>query len=211
MEGTLIETINIFSLWKRAVYIAVFFLLTPTVLSVSILSLLTLSKSNEKNANEIATNLIQSPMPGVQVYASLPATLPSISGQVLGADARSELIKLYLSNYDSPLAPYASLIVKEADNYGLDYRLITAIAQQESNLCKKIPEDSYNCWGWGIHSKGTLKFSSFEEGIDGVSKGIKEEYIDKGYTKINDIMSKYTPFSDGSWAYAVNKFMDEMK
>ena len=107
--------------------------------------------------------------------------------------------------------PYANNVVTAADKYKIDFRLITAIAQQESNLCKIIPPDSHNCWGWGINSNGSLGFNSYEEAIDTVSKGLKEEYIDKGYTTPEQIMSKYTPLSNGSWAFGVNKFLTEME
>ena len=67
-----------------------------------------------------------------------------------------ELIRQYLVRYNSPLVGLENFMVPKSDEYGLDYRLIPAIAQQESNLCKIIPDNTYNCWGWGIHSKGTL-------------------------------------------------------
>jgi hypothetical protein len=116
-----------------------------------------------------------------------------------------------MESYGSPLAPYSGLIVQTADKYSIDFRLITAIAQQESNICKIIPPGSYNCWGWGIHSKGSLGFSSFQEGIEEVSSGLRSEYLNKGLTTINEIMSKYTPLSNGSWANGVNTFMSSMQ
>ncbi len=130
---------------------------------------------------------------------------------VVVADSRPLIIKKYLTSFDSPLLPYADLIFKTSQDYGLDYRLLLAIAQQESNLCKKIPEDSYNCWGWGIHSRGTLRFSSYEEAILAVAKGLKEDYLDKGLKTPEEIMTKYTPLSDGSWAFGVRQFMEEME
>ena len=148
---------------------------------------------------------------GVRVFASLPSTIPAIGGAPTATDARPELIKQYLEFYNSPLVPYAKFIVETSDKYQIDFRLITAIAQQESNLCKIIPPGSYNCWGWGIHSQGTLGFSSFEAGIETVSEGLKTEYLNKGYATVEEIMSKYTPLSNGSWAYGVNKFLGEME
>ena len=200
-----------FSFWKKIIFIAIFFTITPIALFSSALSLVSLSKAKRVAENAPIPSLIPVPKSGVQVYASLPSSLPSISGQVLGTDARANVIREYLYLYDSPLQPYVNLIVENADKYGLDFRLTTAIAQKESNLCKKIPEDTHNCWGWGIHSKGTLGFSSYEAGIEAVSKGLKEEYIDKGYETVEEIMAKYTPLSNGSWAYAVNKFMEQMR
>ncbi|MBI2065977.1 hypothetical protein HYT60_00510 [Candidatus Woesebacteria bacterium] len=134
-----------------------------------------------------------------------------MGGEATVTDARPELVRQYLAYWYSPLEPYSNFIVEAADRYELDYRLTTAIAQQESNLCKIIPPGSFNCWGWGIHSEGTLGFDSFEEGIETVSQGLKEEYLNKGFGSIEEIMSKYTPLSNGSWATGVTKFMSEME
>ena len=200
-----------FSFWKKIIFVAVFFIVTPIALFSSVISLVSLTKSKNLELSESVPNLIQTPKSGVQVYASLPSSFPSISGEVLGADARANLIKEYLQSYDSPLLPYSETIVEIADKYGIDFRLTTAIAQKESNLCKKIPEDTFNCWGWGIHSRGTLGFSSYPEAIEAVSKGLRENYIDKGLVSPEEIMAKYTPLSNGSWAFGVNQFIDQMR
>lgn len=198
------------SFWKNLILAAVFFTITPITLGISLFSLLSLKTSNMAK-NEPTQNLIISPQSGVRVYASLPVKVPEVSGSVGSSDARPEIIKQYLEVYGSPLTPYASYIVQEADRYSLDFRLITAIAQQESNLCKIIPPGSYNCWGWGITGESTLGFDSFKDGIETVSKGLRSNYLNQGYVTIEDIMSKYTPLSKGSWANGVNEFMTEMQ
>ncbi|MFC1625422.1 hypothetical protein ACFL1Q_00050 [Patescibacteria group bacterium] len=198
--------------WKGFILSAIFFTIAPITLGVSLYSLFSINLSQAKpEVLAYETTSDDSIEKGVRVYASLPSSFPSFSGYAESSDARTEIIKNYLKENRSPLEPYAYQIVESADRYDLDYRLITAIAQKESNLCKVIPPSSYNCWGWGIHSKGTLGFSSFEEGIETVSKGIKLNYIDKGYATVEEIMSKYTPLSKGSWAEGVNRFMDEMQ
>jgi hypothetical protein len=209
MQDRASESLDTFNFWKHIALISVFFAITPLVIAVSLFSLFILHAPTE--SPRFGSNLIESPKSGVRVYASLPSFLPTVSGYATVQDARSEIVRQYLGDYDSPLEPYASQIVESSDRWGLDYRLTTAIAQQESNLCKKIPPESNNCWGWGIHSEGTLGFSSFEEGIDEVSRGIRKEYLDKGFTTIEEIMSKYTPLSNGSWAEGVTKFMAEMQ
>lgn len=198
---------------RNFVLILVFFIITPIALGTSLFSLAAFSEveSSTKKIISPPLNLLQRPQSGVRVYASLPSSFPSVSGETLSADARSEIIRQYLAEYTSPLEPYSAFLIETADKYQLDYRLLTAIAQQESNLCKKIPPESYNCWGWGIHSKGTLKFDSFAEGIEIVSKGVREDYLDLGFVTIEEIMGKYTPLSKGSWAYGVEKFMNEMQ
>lgn len=203
-----------FYFWKNLILIAVFFAVTPITLGASIFSLvaITQTQNSQKDiaSRELPTSLNR-PVSGVKVFASLPSSFPSISGQAEIGDARPEIIRQYLSEYNSPLEPYAETIITAADKYELDYRLLTAIAQQESNLCKKIPAGSYNCWGWGVHSEGTLKFDSYSEAIWMVSKGLKEEYVNKGYVTPEEIMAKYTPLSPGSWAFGVEKFMTQLE
>lgn len=143
-------------------------------------------------------------------YAALPATVSEITTAVKAADARPVTIDAYLKTYNSPLSGYGQFIADTADKYGLDPYLIVAIAQQESNLCKVIPDNSYNCWGWGIHSEGTLKFTGFDQAIEEYTRGLKEKYFDRGYTTPEAIMAKYAPLSDGSWAYGVNQFLAEL-
>ncbi len=200
-----------FGFWKNIVLIAVFFAITPLTIGVSLFSLFSLEKNDVLEKKFNTTNLVVSPKSGISVYASLPSNIPSVSSSIESADARPQIVKQYLERYNSPLVPYAEFIVETADKYSIDFRLVTAIAQQESNLCKIIPVDSYNCWGWGIHSKGTLGFESFSEGIETVSYGLREEYLNKGYSTIEEIMSKYTPLSNGSWANGVSAFMQDMQ
>ncbi|PJA22434.1 hypothetical protein COX59_02910, partial [Candidatus Beckwithbacteria bacterium CG_4_10_14_0_2_um_filter_47_25] len=135
----------------------------------------------------------------------------ALSYQVKTEDAVPEIIKAYLAKYNSPLLPHADYLVNAARSYRIDPRLLVAIAQQESNLCKKIPDDSFNCWGWGIHSRGTLGFASYEEAIDAVVKGLAKNYFGEGLTTPEAIMGIYTPLSDGSWARGVQQFIDQMK
>ena len=203
---------NSFSFWKNIIFVVIFFTVTPLTLGASLYSLLSFNKNqvsrqifNQKTADG-GTDLF-----GARMYASLPATFPKVGGEVQLSDARPEIIKQYLLKYNSPLISYAEYIVKTADEFNIDYRLTTAIAQQESNLCKVIPPKTYNCWGWGIHKEGTLGFSSYEEGIKMVTMGIAQNYIAKGLDTPEKIMSKYTPLSNGSWARGVDEFLSQME
>lgn len=122
-------------------------------------------------------------------------------------DIRVANLKYFFRKYNSILYDHAETFVKRADENQFDYRLLPAIAMQESNLCKYIYEGSHNCWGWGIYGNKVTRFESYDEAIDTISRGIKKYYIDKGLTTPEDIMRKYTPPSDGSWAYGVNTFL----
>jgi len=198
--------------WKNLILVSIFFVVTPLTLGVSLFSLFSLkSTSITKKVFASSVNSITTSESGVRVFASIPRESPLVTENIGSTDARPEIVREYLEIYNSPLLPYSNSIVQAADKYSIDFRLITAIAQQESNLCKVIPPGSYNCWGWGITGGGTLGFNSFEDGIETVSKGLRENYLDKGFSTVEQIMSKYTPQSNGSWAAGVNQFMSEME
>ena len=55
-----------------------------------------------------------------------------LSANVIAGDARTLLLDNFLKKNDSPMEPYANLIVEEADKYGLRFRLLPAIAMCES-------------------------------------------------------------------------------
>lgn len=134
-----------------------------------------------------------------------------VKSEIAADDARPLIIRRYLEKYKSPLVPYSDLIYQVSKDYGFEYYWIVAIAQQESNLCKKAPEDSHNCWGYGIHKRGTLKFDNYELAIKSYAEYLKREYFDKGLTTPELIMKKYCPSSNGSWARGVTQFINEME
>lgn len=140
--------------------------------------------------------------------------LPPFESSLIAADARPKIISAFLETYSCPLKPYdyyADKFVEAADRHNLDFRLLPAIAMQESNCCKKIPGGSYNCWGFGIYGDQVVVFPSYEAGIDTVAKTLSKKYSSKGLLEPDEIMRKYTPSSKGSWAAGVLHFMNEMK
>jgi len=175
---------------------------TPLTIVISLFSLASLSKKTV----EVRTTRI-----GSHILAPLSSDFFTVSGTIQKSDARVEIIRQYLNKYDSPLLPYAETIVSTADQYQVDFRLTTAIAMQESGLCKSIPKGTFNCWGWGIHSRGTLGFSSYEEGIRVVTSGLSSGYLTQGLDTPEKIMSKYAPYSNGMWAEGVKQFLSELE
>ena len=142
-----------------------------------------------------------------QISMSQEKTKPELLTEFKTQDIRVANLKYFFRKYESVLYDQSEFIVKMADQFKLDYRLIPAIAMQESGLCKNIYEGSYNCWGWGIYGNTVTRFGSYEEAIETISRGLKTNYIDKGLTTPEDIMRKYTPPSTGSWAFGVNFFL----
>lgn len=171
--------------------------------------LIVLSKSFNQNVLGVSTdNSIRILIGSGEKLSDKKITMEST---VVGDDARPIIIKNYLEKYKSPLVPYSDLIYQISKDYGFEYYWIVAIAQQESNLCKKAPEESFNCWGYGIHKRGTLTFENYELAIRSFAEYLKREYFDKGLNTPELIMGKYCPGSNGSWARGVQQFIDEME
>lgn len=188
---------------KKILLLLIFFLITPLNLLISLFAL-----------KEIrAVDLIY--MPPLQFSSQLFSSVPPPVGEILGdfviQDARPIIVEKYLKKHNSPLLPYAQQLLAAAEKYNVDYRLIVAIAQCESNLCKKAPPDSHNCWGF---ENGKTKFSSWEEAFDSVAKTLRKHYLDQGLTTPEQIMPKYAPPSvekGGPWAKCVNQFIEELE
>lgn len=186
---------------RKAILLVIFFTITPIILVVN-LSLLSIYRNMS-----LAKSLSQSPR---LVFAALPEASGTLKTNINEKDARVTIVKNFFKRYKSALLPYASDVVVSADKYDLDYRLIPAIAMQESNLCKKAPKDSYNCWGFGIYGKKITKFDNYKDAIETVTKTLALQYKAKGLETPDQIMKKYTPGSNGSWANGVNEFMDQL-
>lgn len=113
----------------------------------------------------------------------------------------------FLNIQNSPLTPYVSTIVDEAEKNELDYRLIPAISGVESSFGKAIPQNSYNAYGW---NNGDYYFKSWEEGIMTVSETLNNKYKKIwGCETIYDIGHYYA--SSPTWANRVVSIMDRIE
>ncbi len=145
------------------------------------------------------------------VFAALPSFDQQIQTSIKIADARPEIIRQYLNKYESPLEPYSDLIVTLSDQYNFDYRWLVAIAQQESGLCLHIPENSFNCWGWGIYGDKVTRFDNYEDALRRIAPQFTKIFLKGDHSKDpSEVMKTYTPPSDGSWAAGVSSFFDNL-
>ena len=195
--------------------------MTKKIIALSLLFLLNtkvVTSLNTKIASQdqvrgVQTSInLENPEEYSLVFASLPAQTSQIQTSVKTADARPEIIRQYLQRYNSPLEPHADLLVQVADKHDFDYRWMVAIAQQESNLCKKIPYQSYNCWGWGIYGDKVTRFESYEQAIIKIAPQFKKIFLKGLHNKDpHQVMQTYTPPSEGSWARGVMQFFNELE
>lgn len=195
--------------------IAVFSLLVLPFLFFGLVVFVTLGSSFlilfGSTAREVK-NKIERPV--YSVFNAQPPVLGVMDENVAATDGRAALLTQYFASHHAPLAPYGRELVAAADNYGLDWKLLPAIAMQESNGGKKIPDGSHNAWGWAIHSTYTKKFASWESAIETVAQGIKTQYIDQGLITPCQIMTRYNPISTargGSWCRGLEYFMRDIE
>lgn len=194
---------------KKLTITSILFLL---LFSVNFYIILSLFNLNRKDV--IVQRLLNEISQGSKNQFSLsgnPFVLGAYEAKLEVSDGRVANLKSFFRRHNSPLYDKAELIVQVSDQYQFDYRLLPAIAMQESGVCKYIPPNSHNCWGWGIYGNTVTKFESFDEGIKTVAIGIKENYIDKGLITVDAIMKKYTPSSNGSWAHGVSTFFEVLE
>jgi hypothetical protein len=167
-----------------------------------------LSMKSNSAENEVYLSNFDDPI----LFAALPTFDQQIQTSIKTADARSEIIRQYLYKYESPLEPYANLIVQLSDQYDFDYRWLVAIAQQESNLCRHIPDNSFNCWGWGIYGDKVTRFDSYEDALRRIAPQFTKIFLKGDHSKDpEEVMKTYTPPSDGSWADGVSTFFDHLE
>ncbi len=142
--------------------------------------------------------------------AGASAMLASIDISYQETDNRAEVLRSFLEKYDSPLALYSSNFIEEADKNNIDWKLVAAIAGNESYFGQMIPPFSYNGWGYGVYGDNVRRFSSWEEGIAVVSSAIRTDYIDKwGATNVYEIGSIYA--EDPMWANKVTNYMSKIE
>lgn len=191
---------------SKLALLAAYLIIAPAfILSLILYQLFLYHQDSSVSAKVLGANSL-----GIKYEAVQEGPLAIAAHTTTSKEARTDVLREFLSRYNSPLKDYAENIVAAADKYGLDYRLIPAIAMQESTLCLKAPKDSNNCWGFGIYGKKMTRFTDLAEGIDTVSRGIARDYYQKGLVKPAEIMTKYTPSNTGEWAENVTYVMERI-
>lgn len=149
-----------------------------------------------------------------QLYLALPTKQVEIEEVIISLDGRVKVVEEFFKNHQSVLEEEAITFIQVADKYKLDWRLLPSIAMQESNGGRRMINNSYNPFGFGIYGSKVIRFENFEDGIETVGKSLREDYLNQGLTTPEAIMTKYNPPSlakGGAWAKGVNSFMEELR
>lgn len=144
-------------------------------------------------------------------FQAVPVAGAVSTVEITSEDGREEALDEFFAEYNSPLEGHAKTIIEEADSHNIDYRLLPAIAMQESTLCKKVISGSNNCWGFGIYGGKVTRFNDYDHAIRVITETLAKKYVAKGYETPSQIVRKYTPSDTGKWENTVNMIMTRLK
>ena len=209
----------------RVFFALIFIVLYTVFLSPNVEDFLTRHLASFLRGNSKVQVNSLSPAFDIHVYASeYNLTAHTIGGATTNIsrtkfytlDPRIPAMTKFLNHYHSPMAKHAELFIVEADQYGLDWRLIVAISGVESAFGNLIPRGSHNAWGWRGRNpcdRGWSQFEDWEEAIIHIT-----ERMSLGYgTDLTpfDIESTYCPPCGATglnlWARGVTRFMNELE
>ena len=124
------------------------------------------------------------------------------------------LVEEYVCTMDE----VSCLIKKNADEYGIDYKLAIAISIHETgNYTSYLFKSQNNVGGMWNGAKGEFySYDTLEDGIDAYISNLKYNYIDVGLTTIEEIGNIYCPvgINDNGdnkyWTPKVTKYYKEL-
>jgi hypothetical protein len=132
-------------------------------------------------------------------------------GETYNANLGSQ-IDTFLLGKASPIAGNGNTFFNSGVTYNVDPRLIVAISGQESSFgtnwaaCKPPPQ-GFNAWSWFYNGNcPNSPFSSFADGIQRVTSGIRRLYLNQGRTTIAAIRQIYCASGCGNWTGGVSGF-----
>ncbi len=193
----------------KSLLVVLWFPLTFILLLVNLTLLGASSKQDLMRSN-------QYPSRSSQQITAMAGSAQVLGSSITAGDARGLLLKEFLEGHNSPMAPYADLLVQKADANGIDFRLVVSIAMCESNLGKRIPSmDSFNPFGIAVYTgqQHGKKFKDWEHAITWVSEYLRTKFYDRGISDLMDIGAIYAPPSveNGySWTKCVKQFIEKI-
>ncbi|PIV08297.1 hypothetical protein COW57_05075 [Candidatus Roizmanbacteria bacterium CG17_big_fil_post_rev_8_21_14_2_50_39_7] len=139
----------------------------------------------------------------LEINSTSSTSLQKIS---LKRKAMTEVLK----RYDAPLLSEVDSFLEACEKYNLDCYLLPAISGVESTFGRFLIPGTYNSFGWG---RGVIAFTSFNQTIMTVGKGLRENYIDKGADTVDKIGRIYCEGDtwSGKVKFFMNKFEEEEK
>lgn len=129
-------------------------------------------------------------------------------------DNRPALIDAYYAKRGMPLEGYGEKMVAVADQYGLDWRLLPAIAVREQSGGKVLPHNcpgrtvNYNVFGW---ASAKICFTSYDQAIETVGMKLGTLSWYKGKELVPLLQTYNPPSIVKDYAYEVIAIMNAIQ
>lgn len=117
-------------------------------------------------------------------------------------DPRIEPLKNYLLSKQSPLANEAENLLAQEH-----WPLIIAIAQSESNMCKRQMYN--NCWGIG-GAWNLRRYASLKDAIVDINQLLANKYVARGADTPKEIVTRYVGSYSHNWVRAANQVLTQL-
>lgn len=139
-----------------------------------------------------------------------------LAGIVDASAVTAMSIDAYLYSKGSPMSGQGVFIISSAQQWGVDPRLIVAIAGAESSFGKLLC-GSFNAWGWSCPGS-PAEFGSWPQAIATIAEGLRRYYLDEGRGTVALIQQKWAPSGaandprglNNHWVANVSRFLLEL-
>jgi len=157
--------------------------------------------------------------PGALVGLGGGSAASGVSGSGAGAVAgpvSAAMLDAYLASKGSPMAGHGASFIASGQRWRVDPRLAVAISGAESNFGNILCGPN-NAWGWSCpNSPG--EFDTWDQGIETITRGLRNYYLDEGRTSVALIQQKWAPSGaandptglNNHWVTNVSKFLGEL-
>jgi beta-N-acetylglucosaminidase len=155
-----------------------------------------------------------------------PTTLDNFMGittnnSILGESLRFQSTSADKLNQalDGKLRGMGEIFIREGKRYNIDPAFLAAVAQHETGNGKSKAAMEKNNIAGMMGANGLRSYSSVEASIIDMARNLSNNYVDKGFTTIPKIGSKYAPIGaendptglNNHWVTGVSHYLDQLK
>jgi hypothetical protein len=155
-----------------------------------------------------------------------PTTLDTFVGITTNNGIRGESLRFQPTNadrlnqaLDGKLRGMGEIFIREGKRYNIDPAFLAAVAQHETGNGKSKAALEKNNIAGMMGANGLRSYSSVEASIIDMARNLSNNYLDKGFTTIPKIGSKYAPIGadndptglNNHWVTGVSHYLDQLK